>query len=166
MKTLPLNLEELFRSKITELHATEKKLSKGFESLCLASQTDELRSALSPERSEQLTHVSRLALILQSLKLKASRDRDSLSEELLQQLSEVTGYKKQKNVFKDIQILHCLKTIYSIKIARYSSLQLISENIEMKPASALLAQSLEDSRNNFAYLIQIEQNIIYPVAAK
>jgi ferritin-like metal-binding protein YciE len=166
MKTPPLNLEELFRSQITELHATEKKLIKGFESLYASSQTDELKSASSPERSEQLTHVSRLAMILQSLKLKASRASDTVSEALLQQLPEVTGYKKQKDVFKDIQILHCLKTIYSIKIARYSSLQLIAENIDKKPMTTLLAQSLEDSRNNFAYLIQIEQNIIYPAAAK
>jgi ferritin-like metal-binding protein YciE len=166
MKTPPLNLEELFRSQITELHATEKKLVKGFESLWTSSLTDELRSALSPERSDQLTHVERLAMILQSLKLKASRDSDTLSEVLLQQLSEVTGYKKQKDLFKDIQILHCLKNIYSIKIARYSSLQLIAEIIDMKPTAALLAQSLQDSRNNFAYLIQIEQNIIYPGASK
>ena len=166
MKTPPLNLEELFRSQITELYATEKKLIKGFKSLYASSQTDELKSASSPDRSEQLTHVSRLAMILQSLKLKASRASDTVSEALLQQLPEVTGYKKQKDVFKDIQILHCLKTIYSIKITRYSSLQLIAENIDKKPMATLLAQSLEDSRNNFAYLIQIEQNIIYPAAAK
>ncbi|MES2454821.1 MAG: DUF892 family protein [Bacteroidota bacterium] len=166
MKTPPLNLEELFRSQITELHATEKKLLKSFESLSAATQTDELRSALSAERSAQADHVSRLALVLQSLKMKATRDSDTISEELLKQVSEVTGYKKQQDLFKDVQILHCLKAVYSIKIARYSSLQLIAANLEMKHPAILLAQSLEESKNNFAYLIQIEQNIIYPAAIK
>lgn len=166
MKTPPISLEEIFRTQINELYATEKKYLKSFEALSAASETEELVSALSEEKSWQDSHVSRLAMILEFLKLKATRQSSTLSEELLGQINEVSGYKKQKNIFKDIQILQTLKTIYGVKIATYSSLKLIAENIDLKQPAELLTQSLEDSRNNLAYLIQIEQNIIYPAARK
>lgn len=164
MKTSPISLEEIFRTQINELHATEKKYLKSFEALSAVSETKELRSALSPDKSEQASHVSRLVRIQESLKLKTSRQSSTLSEELLGQIKKALGNKKQQSVFKDIQILQTLKSIYGVKIASYSSLQLIAENIDLKLLAELLAQSLEDSRNNLAYLIQIEQNIIYPSA--
>lgn len=166
MRTPPHNLSEIFNTQVIELHATEKKYLKVFEQLSNAAQTPELRAALSSEKSGQEDHVSRLLLVIDSLKLKHSRVSNSINEELLKLANEVAGYQKQQSIYKDIQILQLAKLIFSAKSCAYSSLQLIAENRGQNIAADIMAQSLADIRNNLAYLLQIEQNIVYPAAAK
>lgn len=166
MKTPPLYLNEVLSNTISELYATEKKYLKSFEQLAAAAHTDELRTALSPTGTEIETHISRLSQILDLLKLKPSRISTAIDEELLKMAKEVSGFKKQHSIIKDIQLLQCAKMIIHVKIAAYESLFLMASTRKIEAAATLLEQSLKDNKNNAAYLSQIEQNILYPQAVK
>lgn len=160
MKKSNYSLEELFATGIQELYDAEKEYLNYFLKLSASASFDELNSSLSPERSEQASHVSRLETI--SIENKVNTESDSITAAIIKQLNKLAADKKKPSLIKDIQILKLLKQIYGAKIASYSSLNLIAENLQLEQAATLLEQSLEDSRNNMAYLIQIERNIIYP----
>ncbi|MGY4384735.1 ferritin-like metal-binding protein YciE [Pedobacter sp. UYP24] len=166
MKTPPLNLLEVISNTVSELYATEKKYLKTFEQLADASHTDELRAALSPAGTEIENHISRLSQIMDLLKLKPSRISAEIGEELMKMAKEVSGFKKQQSVIKDIQLLQCAKMIILVKIGVYESLHFIASTRKMEAAALLLEQTLSDNKNTAAYLCQIEQNILYPQAAK
>ena len=166
MKTPPISLKEITCAMISELFASEKKYLTLFKQLAEASHTEELRTAVAPESTELESQISRLLLLLEQLKLKQSRVSSPVDEELIIAAKNAIGFKKQTSLLKDIQILQIAKLIYNSKIAYYSSLQLLLLQLEMAQGSALMEQSCTENRNNFAYLIQIEQNIIYPQASK
>ena len=165
MKTPPLNLKEVYINAIAELYAAEKKYEKAFEQLSLTAHTPELGSALSPERTEIEQHISRLAIIMEPLKLKPSRITNAIDDELLKLSKEASGFAKQQSVLKDIQLLHCARSIQHHKIAAYESLYLMAQAMKKEPAAALLEQSLKDNINTERYLVQLAQNVIYPAAA-
>ncbi len=166
MKTPPLNLLEVISNTVSELYATEKKYLKTYAQLADAAHTDELRAALSPAGTEIENHITRLSQILDLLKLKPSRISSEIDEELIKMAKEVSGFKKQHSIIKDIQLLQCAKMIIHVKISAYQSLHFIASIRKMEAAALLLEQSLNDNKNSAAYLCQIEQNILYPQAAK
>jgi hypothetical protein len=92
--------------------------------------------------------------------LKANSDL--LSTAILKELKKIVASKSKPSLLKDVQILTVLKSVYAFKSAAYSSLQVIAEKLQLEQPALLLEQSLEDSGNNMAYLIQIERNVIYP----
>lgn len=162
MKSTNYKLEDIFSIHLNELFKAEKDYLLYFDKLSASTTTEELRSALSADRSGQASHVSRLEKIVDSIEITPAIGIDELHTAVEKQLKKIVKDRKKPGLFKDIQILKVLKDIYGIKISSYSSLQVIAENLDMEHPALMLEQSLEDSRNNIAYLIQIERNIIYP----
>jgi ferritin-like metal-binding protein YciE len=164
MKTPPLNLSEVFNHTLIEMFAAEKKFSKGFESMSLTAFTPELATALSPDSVSTEEHLSRLQLIMDFQKLKATRITSTLDDELLKNIKEVAGFTKQKSILKDLQLLQTGKIVLEIKAGSYESLYLMALELKLTQPAALLEQSYKDLQNGIAYLKQISQNIIYPAA--
>lgn len=165
MKTPPLNLSEIFHTTVTELCAAEKKYLKVYEQLARAAMTPEISAALSPERTDLEQHASRLTLILEQEKLKASRIINPVHEQLIEMSKDKSGFVKQKSLMKDIQILHWAKLITKVKINDYESLHSAALVLKLDKAEILLEQCAKDEANTYAYLLQIGRNIIYPAAA-
>ncbi|WP_316810665.1 DUF892 family protein [Pedobacter heparinus] len=165
MKTPPLNLNEIFQASITELCATEKKYLKVYEQLARAAMTPEISAALSPERTDLEQHTSRLTMIIEQEKLKASRIVNPVHEQLIDMSKDKSGFVKQKSLMKDIQILHWAKLITQVKINDYESLHSAALALKLDKATILLEQCVKDEANTYAYLLQIGRNIIYPAAS-
>jgi len=162
MKKANYNLEEIFAMRIQHLLETEKEYLNYFEKLSGTATIKELNASLSPERSEQSNHVSRLQLIVDTMESSSTANSDLLSTAILKELKKIVASKSKPSLLKDVQILTVLKSVYAFKSAAYSSLQVIAEKLQLEQPALLLEQSLEDSGNNMAYLIQIERNVIYP----
>lgn len=162
MKTPPLKLEEIYNQTLSELLAAEKKYAKIFEQMASAAFIDELRKGISAEATEIDSHIDRLTQVISIQKLKVSRVTSAIDDELMKMSKEVCGFIKQQSVLKDIQILHCAKTILAYKIAAYESLYLMAKAIGKDHAFMLLEQSFKDNQNTYGYLTQISQNILYP----
>lgn len=166
MKTPPLNLLEVYTKTIAELYAAEKNYEKAFKELSDTAFTPELATALSSENTGIEQHISRLAMIMEPLKLKPSRITNAIDDELLKFSKEASGFAKQHSVLKDIQLLHCARSIQHQKIAVYQSLFLMATAMSSEPAAALLEQAFKDNVNTDGHLAQLAQNVIYPEAVQ
>ncbi|RZK73920.1 MAG: DUF892 family protein [Pedobacter sp.] len=161
MKIPPNNLKELLSETLTEFHATEKKLLKSVTQLADSGLTQELKTAVSPEGTNAESQLERLEIVMKNLKLKTSRISSPLSEELIKLAKDTSGFKKQVSLLKDAQIIQTALMINQFKISTYHTLHLMLTRLGHNMEATLLEQSLSESKNNAAYLLQVAENIIY-----
>jgi len=158
------NLNEVFKTCLSEQLAAEKKYMKALEKLPKVLLTDELKSAISPQATDIDSHLSRLTRAMEAVKQKPQAVISSVDEELLNTLKTVAG--KGASLLKDVQILHVLKLIFILKVSRYESLNQMAAALGHEEYAMLLEQCSKDNQNTFAYLNQVVQNVIYPEAQK
>jgi len=160
------NISELFKLILAEQLTAEKKYLKIFQKLSKSIVTDELKSAISPDATAIQDHLSRLSRALATVKHKQQAKLSPVDEELLNGINTTITVNRGQSLLKDIHLLHALKMIFNIKVARYDSLYLMAAALGEEEHSIVLEQCSKDNRNTSSYLDQIAQNIIYPSAAK
>jgi len=163
-KNASSTLTEIYKSLLAEQLAAEKKYQKSFSKIPASAQTDELKSAVSPDATDIESHISRLSRAMESVKQKSQTQIPALDETLLENLKQCLG--KGSSLVKDTGILNILLAIFNLKVARYESLHRMATAIEQPEYALLLEQCSKDNQNTFAYLNQIAQNIIYPEMQK
>lgn len=165
MQTIDINnLTEVFKTCLSEQLAAEKKYIKALEKLPKVLLTDELKSAISPQATDIENHISRLSRALDAVKQKPQSAISSIDEELLNLLKAPAG--KAASLLKDIQLLHTLKLVFTVKVSRYESLYQMAVALGHEEYALLLEQCSKDNQNTFAYLNQVAQNVIYPEVQK
>jgi ferritin-like metal-binding protein YciE len=157
-------LELIYLKKLAGMLAAEKKYTACFKKLSGAAFTDELRRAFSPESSDQHMHAQRLRLCLKLSKSVEKGVLSVLDRCVLDHTSQVARG-KVLSLRKDLEILHTGQEIIQRKIQVYAALQQMAAALGRAQAAELLAQCFKDEQNASNYLLQISQNIIYPLAA-
>ncbi|SMC88978.1 DUF892 family protein [Pedobacter africanus] len=164
MKPVNTDLQGLYLQQLTRLLESEKKYAKSFEKLAPLSYTEELRSALVSASTELQQHIERIEQCQQLLKSKESAQISAIDKCLLDILKQIKSTTKS-SLLKDINILQICQHIFTAKVTVYQNLKLMAEVLKQDHAALLLGQSANDNQNNYAYLVQISGNIIYPQTA-
>ncbi len=148
------HLSETFSNAILQLLQMERELSKIYNRMVKVAYTDELSKCLSPVSTDQVQHIQRLNLIIQSFESKPLRT--------------IKGAKKEPVKFKrahfeqDISIIELALNYQHEKLARYELLHPIAVSLKMEIEADLIKQTIEDNWNTNKWLRQIIQNIIVP----
>lgn len=159
-------LMNFFLTGLVDLYLAEKKFVKSFIALSIASYTDELRSGLNSPSMEAESHLERLTLILDSLKVKPGKRECKIVTALVAKARDLIKKNEPKTAMRDAAIIYAAQHIEHYKIASYSVLLELSKELELEQASVLLDQCLTEEKDTAAYLSQIASNIINPAAAK
>lgn len=153
-----------YHKRLSGLLAAENKYRKVFQKLASVASTEELKSAIIPEKTEAEQHIARLKQCLQLADLKAERLIDELDAALISLVEATLKEKKMDAISMDIQILQRAVAVFNSKKASYEILHKMAVALQQDLAAQLLEQCAKDNQNNYAYLLQIAANIIYPKA--
>ena len=159
MKIDPADLTEIFKQMLADQYAAEKKSAKLVAAMAKKVTTAELRSAVSAEATDVESHISRLSRALSAVKQKPTSQLAAIDEEILKLLKAAGA--KGATIKKDVQLLHLFKLLFNSKVARYESLYRMATALDFPEHALLLEQCSKDNQNTFAYLNQVEQNVIY-----
>lgn len=161
MKTLSTDLQGLYLRQLNELLAAESKYEKAFKKLALMAGTEELKSALVSASTEIQQQIDRINQCLDLLKKNATPDINGMDQYLLDTVKQIKGASKP-SILKDINILRYTQHIFLAKVIAYQNLRLMADTLKQDQAQLLLGQCANENQNNYAYLLQISGNIIYP----
>lgn len=159
-------LMDFFLTRLVDLYLAEKKFIKSFIALSIAAYTDELRTGLNSPSTEAETHLSRLEIILKSLKVKPGKRECMIVTALVDKARELIIKNEPETPMRDAAIIYAAQHIEHYKIASYTVLYEISKELKLEQASVLLEQCLKEEHDTAAYLSQIAGNIINPAAAR
>lgn len=159
-------LQDLYQQQLHQLLTAERKYLKLFSKLAASVVTRELKTALSPDKTELPQHIERLKECLAFFKpSKASDAIDQADLYLLNAAAQACKKTKTPPLLKEINALRCSQQIFMLKVTAYQNLQQMAEVLEQSLAAELLEQSAKDNQNNYGHLVQLAGNIIYPDAA-
>jgi ferritin-like metal-binding protein YciE len=159
-------LLDFFLERTVDLCQAERQFMKCFVALSIAAFTDELRIALDTPSTEAESHIGRLEQILSSLGRKETKMECEVVASLAKKSNGLIKKNEPGTPMRDAAIVYSAQLIQHYKIASYSVLQPIAEELNLEQASMLLEQCLTEEKNTSAYLTQIAQNIINPAAVR
>jgi ferritin-like metal-binding protein YciE len=162
MKIDSSELTGIFKQMLADQLAAENKYLKVADKMAKNIFTDELKSAVSPTATDIESHISRLTRTMEAVQQKKQSKPGVIDVQLLELLKESAG--KGPSVEKDVRILHIFKLLFSTKVSRYDSLFRMAAALEFPEHALLLEQCSKDNQNTYAYLNQVEQNVIYGVS--
>ena len=157
-----IDLYELYIQQLSQLLDTEKKISKSFAKLSLKADTEELRSALSTAAKDSEQHIDRISQCLKLNQAKASKGANEWNEFLLTAIGKATKASPKPSIHQDIEILRSCQYVFMANSVAFQNAHQISKLLEQEAAAMLMEQSAKDYQNNYAYLVQVAGNIIYP----
>lgn len=114
----------------------------------------ELSKCLSPDQTQIQTHIERLKLTRQSLKLK--REKQELME------FEKPKFGKPSAV-QDLEIVQCALYFQCQKLAIYEFLHPLLSAFDFHTPAELIEQTITDHRNTNTWLRQIVQHVVCPM---
>jgi ferritin-like metal-binding protein YciE len=159
-------LMNFFLTRLIDLYLAEKKFMKSFVALSIAAYTEELRTALNSPSTEAETHLNRLEMVLESLKVKPGKNECTIVTALVEKARDLIVKNEPGTSMRDAAIIYVAQHIEHYKIASYTVLLEVSKELKLEQASVLLAQCLKEEQDTAAYLSQIAANIINPAAVK
>lgn len=136
------NMRDLFVVELKSILDAENQNLKGFPTLIKASDSTELRDALSHHLKETEGHVERLHKIFSLLKLKPQTSKCEAIKDLIDECSEVVQ-EFPKSALRDAAIIAKVQRIEHYEIATYSTLRSFASELGLKEIETLIKATLD-----------------------
>ncbi len=157
-------LPDFFSELLQDVYHAEKILEKCFTALSIAAFTDELKSALAAPSTESAAHLDRLKLIFDLQKIKPGKKDNDIITALTAKAYELIKKNEAGTAGRDAGIIYAAQLMEHYKLASYQVLHTMAIELKLDQEAALLDQCLAEEKNTSAYLSQIAQNIVHPLA--
>lgn len=159
-------LKDFLAETLGDLYAAEKKFIKCAGALSMASDVQELQTALKSQSDEADNHIERLELVFGLTALRKQKQACVAIDALAEKAACMVRQFEAGSALRDAAIIYAVQLITHYKIASYGCAAALVEELELPEAALLLQQSLSDEKNADAYLSQIAMNFVNPAAKK
>ena len=150
-------LHDLFEDTLKDIYFAEKKILATLPKMAKAAQSERLAEAFESHRDETEEHVSRLERIFQILGKPAKGKTCDAIVGIVEEGAEIM--KEYKNMpALDAGLLAAAQAVEHYEMSRYGTLRTWAEELGLRDAATLLAQTLAEEKKADSKLTEIAES--------
>lgn len=150
------NMRELFLEELREIYNAEEQILKALPVVIKACDSDDLKEAFQTHLEETREQVERLNTIFQELNESPGKKTCEAMHGLIQECSEPI-HNLPKSSLRDAALICKAQRIEHFEISAYGTLRTFAKELELKNATDLLQETLDEEANADKTLTKIAE---------
>jgi ferritin-like metal-binding protein YciE len=136
-------LEDLFHDTLKDIYYAERKILKALPKMAKGAQSEELKAAFEKHRDETEVQIERLQQVFEILGKRAQGKTCPAIDGIIEEGEEILDEYKDTAAL-DAGLVSAAQAVEHYEITRYGTLKRWAEELGLKDAAALLAQTLKE----------------------
>lgn len=153
------SVDQLFVQELKDIYDAEKRLTKALPKMAKASESEELREAITEHLEETKQQVGRLEKIFELLEVKAQGKPCAAMKGLIEEGEEAAGQEAEEP-FGDVGIIGAARRVEHYEMAGYLSLIELAKHLEQEEIQGLLEETLEEEQEADRKLAELAENML------
>ncbi len=158
------NLEKLFQEQLKDIYDAEKRLTKALPKMVKASQSENLKAALTDHLSVTVTQVGRLEKVFELTGTKAVAKTCLAMKGLLEEGEEALATEAPEPI-SDLCIVSAGRRVEHYEIAAYETLRAMAQTLQMAEAEELLNENLQEEMDADEALAELGLSLMESVGS-
>lgn len=155
----PKQLDALFHDTLKDIYFAEKKILATLPKMEKAAQAAELKKAFAKHKTETEGHVERLEKVFAAIDKKPQGKTCAAIVGITDEGAEIMEEYKGSPAL-DAGLLAATQAVEHYEISRFGTLRTWAEELGLKDAARLLAQTLEEEKNTDKTLTEIAESVV------
>ena len=157
-------LNDLFLDTLKDIYFAEKQILKALPKMAKAARSDKLRAAFEKHHDETEGQIERLEQVFESLDKPARGKTCEAIQGILDEGKEIMDEYKGTEAL-DAGLVSAAQAVEHYEIARYGTLKQWAQQLGMKDAARLLAQTLQEEKKTDEALTSLAEGVVNLAAA-
>jgi ferritin-like metal-binding protein YciE len=153
-------LRKLFIDGLKDMLWAEQAIIEGLKKMQAAASDENLSEAFEDHEIETRKHISRLEKVLTSIGEKIEPKKCDAMEGILKEAEETMKSTPESSATRDAALILGAQKVEHYEIASYGGLVAMAHTLELKRATKLLEQTLEEEEDTDSLLTEIAEEYI------
>jgi ferritin-like metal-binding protein YciE len=153
------SLDQLLHEQLRDIYDAEKQLVKALPKMAKATDSEELREAITEHLEVTKGHVQRLEQVFEKLGTKAKGKTCAGMKGLIEEGEEVVGHDAASQM-KDLGIIAAAQRVEHYEIAVYGTARTFAERLGNEEVAELLQETLTEEEEADERLTEISESLL------